>query len=700
MFLFYKLNQAIYSYLKIIERQLIVSAFLFGADSHETQLRSSGEPYFTHPVEVGCVLAGMHLDVETIIAALLHDVIEDTEFTKNDISNLYGEKVGQLVEGVTKLTKIQFTSKAEQQAENFRKIILAMVKDIRVILIKLADRLHNMTTLKPLLPDKRRRIAKETLEIYAPIAHRLGMHHVKNRFEELAFEGAYPYRYLILKAKVKRAEQHRGQLFEKILKKLQHHLEDFVSNTKNITGRKKQLYSIYRKMCDRDMSFSEIMDIYAYRVIASTRRDCYMILGAIHEIFKPIPGKFKDYISTPKANGYQSLHTTLFGPHGVPIEVQIKTKIMEDTAERGIASHWIYKSKSLSHDNAQKWLEKLSELQRYVTSPLDFIKSVKLDLFSDEVYVFTPDGEIIELPKKATCIDFAYHIHTDIGNHCISVKVNRRIFPLSYILCHGDTVEVITESKSYPNPGWLNFVRTTRAKHAIKHALKRQKQDTLINMGKQLLKQFLPRQYVEIPNIDPSVLKHILTEFNFKNMDDLYKKVGNASFTISSLIKFFEKLDIKNNQSEILNSTDIISINDYNLLYLSTCCTPIPFDSITGILVPEKGLQIHRRRCQHLKNNFLQRYSNIEVQWSDDLTLYCPAKLIISLQNVQGALAMITATMARKNAHIINFNICEADEKYGIIDTVLSVKNCKHLADIIRSLKHLKIFLKIERPLV
>ena len=698
MFLFYKLNKAIYGYLNQAERSLVASAFLFGADGHETQLRSSGEPYFTHPVAVGCVLAGMRLDVETIVAALLHDVIEDTAFTKTDISDRYGEKIAQLVEGVTKLTKIEFTTKAEQQAENFRKMILAMVKDIRVILIKLADRLHNMTTLKPLRPDKRRRIAQETLEIYAPIAHRLGMHHFKNSFEELAFEGAYPYRYLTLKAKVKRAEQHRGRLFDKILEKLRHHLVKLITDPGHINGRKKRLYSIYRKMRDRDMSFSEIMDIYAYRVITLTRRDCYMILGAIHEIFRPIPGRFKDYISTPKANGYQSLHTTVFGPYGVPIEIQIKTEIMEDTAERGIAAHWIYKSKSLSHDNAQKWLEKLSDLQRYVTTPIDFIKSVKLDLFPDEVYVFTPDGEIIELPKKATCIDFAYHIHTDIGNHCVATKVNRRIAPLSYVLRHGDTVEVITAPEAHPNPGWLNFVTTARAKHSIKHGLKRQQQDTLVQMGKHLLDQALSKQYLQISAIDPDVLQQALTEFDFSSLDALYKNIGDASFSVNALITFLEKSDIKNNKTDAPGN-GVIKIDNQGLSYLASCCTPIPNDSIVGVLVPEKGLQVHRRRCHHLKRMLVQRNAEIEVKWDDTLRLDCPARLIISLENVQGAIAMITANMARKNAHIISFNICEADEKYGIIETVVAVKNRNHLAHIVRALKHLKIFLKIERPL-
>ncbi|WP_119343567.1 RelA/SpoT family protein [Facilibium subflavum] len=697
MFLFYKLNRAIYSYLDKKDRALLADAFLFGADAHETQIRSSGEPYFTHPVAVACVLAGMRLDTETIIAALLHDVIEDTDVTAEEIAKRYGEKTAQLVEGVTKLTQIEFNTKAEQQAENFRKMILAMVKDIRVILIKLADRLHNMTTLAPLRPDKRRRIAQETLEIYAPIAHRLGMHHFKNSFEELAFEGIHPYRYQTLKTKVKHAQKHRDRLFHKILEKLQHHLSDELDDSSKVSGRKKRLYSIYRKMRDRDMSFSEIMDIYAYKVIAPTRRDCYVILGAIHELFRPIPGRFKDYIATPKANGYQSLHTTVFGPYGVPIEIQIKTQMMDDTAERGVAAHWLYKSKSISRDNAQKWLEKLSDLQRQVTTSMDFIESVKLDLFPDEVYVFTPNGEIIELPKNATCVDFAYHIHTDIGNHCIAAKVNRRIAPLSYILKHGDTIEIITSPAAHPNPAWLNFVKTARAKHAIKHALKRREQDELLQMGKRLFEQALAKAGLPIVLSD-DLLQEALAEFNFPSINLLYTNIGNASFAAESVAKFIAQ-HMQNQKQLAPHTKQIIDITEQNKRFLAFCCTPIPGDPITGVLVPEKGLEVHRTQCHTLKEKHAQKYKRTEVKWSHAEHSSFPSKLHISLENTQGAIANITASIARQQTHIISFNVIECDQQYGLIETVISVKDRVHLAHIIRALKRLKVCIKIERPI-
>ncbi|WP_119327642.1 RelA/SpoT family protein [Cysteiniphilum halobium] len=694
MFLFYKLNKIIHSYLNDQQRALVADAFLFGADAHELQVRSSGEPYFTHPVAVACVLAGMRLDCETVIAALLHDTIEDTETSSEIIARRYGEKTAQLVEGVTKLSKIETHSKAELQAENFRKMVLAMVQDIRVILIKLADRLHNMTTLAPLRPDKRRRIALETLEIYAPIAHRLGMHHIKNSFEELAFEAMYPYRYKTLKTKVLHAQKHRDRLFRKIMERLQHHLAEFLESEQLVSGRKKRLYSIYRKMRDKEMSFSEIMDIYAYKVIAPTRRDCYMILGAIHEIFRPIPGRFKDYIATPKANGYQSLHTTVFGPYGVPIEVQIKTKMMDDTAEKGVAAHWIYKAKSLSHDNAQKWLEKLSDLQQHVTKSTDFVESVKLDLFPDEVYVFTPNGEIIELPKSATCVDFAYHIHTDIGNHCIAAKVNRRITPLSYVLTHGDTVEIITSPNAHPNPAWLEFIKTARAKHAIKYALKRHEHEEFVHIGQQILTQALLKNHMDFSTISAELLQEALVEFNFPCIAELHAAIGQAHFSANTFVRFVEQK--QQLESKGYDSQRKLLIDDSYLRQLASCCTPIPEDPITGVLVSDKGLMIHRIKCNELLK-LKKTHEIIETQWAKDCTGYYPVKLRISLQNVQGAIAKVTANISRHDAQILSFNILESDAQYGIVQTMLEVKDRVHLARVIRGLKHLKICLKIER---
>lgn len=695
MFLFYKLNKIIYSYLNDDQRTLVADAFLFGADAHELQVRSSGDPYFTHPVAVACVLAGMKLDCETVIAALLHDTIEDTEVSSQTIAKRYCEKTAQLVEGVTKLSKIETHSKAELQAENFRKMVLAMVEDIRVILIKLADRLHNMTTLASLIPDKRRRIALETLEIYAPIAHRLGMHHIKNSFEELAFEAMYPYRYKTLKTKVLHAQKHRDRLFCKIMERLQHHLGELLESEHLVSGRKKRLYSIYRKMRDKEMSFSEIMDIYAYKVIALTRRDCYTVLGAIHEVFRPMPDRFKDYISTPKANGYQSLHTTVYGPYGVPIEVQIKTKMMDDSAEKGVAAHWIYKDRSLSHDNAQKWLEKLSDLQQNVMKSTDFVESVKLDLFPDEVYVFTPNSEIIELPKSATCIDFAYHIHTDIGNHCIAAKVNRRITPLSYVLTHGDTVEIITSPNAHPNPAWLEFIKTARAKYSIKHALKRHEYGEFVHIGQQILTQALLENHIDFSMLSSELLQEALVEFNFPSITELHAAIGQAYFSANTFVQFIEKKQQIYNEGNG-NILRKLIIDDNYVRQLTSCCSPIPDDPITGLLVLDKGLMIHRTKCVELLE-LKKTHEIIETQWAKNCNGYFPVKFVISLQNVHGAIAKVTANISRHEAQIVSFNILESDVQYGIVQTVLEVKGRMHLACVIRGLKHLKICLKIER---
>lgn len=695
MFLFYKLNKIIHTYLDNKQRRLVADAFLFGADAHELQQRSSGEPYFTHPVAVACVLAGMKLDCETVLAALLHDTIEDTKTSSQEIAERYSEKTAQLVEGVTKLSKIKTHSKVELQAENFRKMVLAMVEDIRVIFIKLADRLHNMTTLASLRPDKRRRIALETLEIYAPISHRLGMHHFKNSFEELAFEAMYPYRYKTLKTKVLHAQKHRDRFFRKILERLEHHLAELLESEHLISGRKKRLYSIYRKMRDKEMSFSEIMDIYAYTVIAPIRRDCYIILGAIHELFRPMPGRFKDYIATPKANGYQSLHTTVFGPYGVPIEVQIKTKMMDDTAEKGVAAHWIYKAKSLSHANAHKWLEKLSDLQQNVTKSTDFVESVKLDLFPDEVYVFTPNGEIIELPKNATCVDFAYHIHTDIGNHCIAAKVNRRITPLSYVLKNSDTVKIITLPNTHPNPAWFEFITTARAKHAMKHALKRYEYEEFIHIGQQVLTQALLKRYMNFPMISADILEEALTRFNFSSITDLYSAIGQAHFSANTFVCFVEQ---KNHvdSSETPGVRRELIIDDSYIRQLASCCTPIPDDPITGLLVLDAGLMVHRVRCSEpLKLKKLHEI--VETQWAKECGNYFPVKVLISLQNVHGAIAKVTTNISRHEAQIISFNILESGVQYGIVQTVLEVRNRVHLARVIRGLKNLSICLKIER---
>ena len=455
--------------------ELVAQAFMLSADAHETQYRSSGEPYIIHPVAVACILADMQMDQESIMAALLHDVLEDTDVTRAALVRQFGEKVALLVEGVTKLSKIQFRTRAEAQAENFRKMMLAMVEDIRVILIKMADRLHNMKTLGALPPAKRRRIARETMEIYAPIANRLGMNSFKVAFQDLSFEAMYPMRYRVLSQSVRAATGNRRKLMTRIYRTLVETLEAEGIPATRIHGREKRLFSIFNKMRNKGLTFAEVMDVYGFRVMGETVTYCYRILGMVHAIFKPVPGRFKDYIAIPKANGYQSLHTTLFGPHGVPIEIQIRTREMENTAENGIASHWLYKAKgyaSTTEIRTREWLQSLLDMQLRSGNSLEFIENVKIDLFPDEVYVFTPKGDIMQLPRGATPVDFAYAVHTEVGNHCMATRVNRRPAPLSYQLVNGQTVEIVRASRAQPNPAWLIFVVTGKAKGAIRHYLK------------------------------------------------------------------------------------------------------------------------------------------------------------------------------------------------------------------------------------
>ena len=474
------------NYLEPDQVNLVRRAYFYAEQAHDGQTRRSGEPYVTHPLAVANILADMHMDHQSLMAAMLHDVIEDTGIPKDALVEQFGDTVAELVDGVSKLTQMTFESKAEAQAENFQKMALAMARDIRVILVKLADRLHNMRTLGALAPEKRRRIAKETLEIYAPIANRLGMHSLSTEFEDLGFKAMYPMRSMLIDRAVRNARGNRKELLNRILESLQACLEREGLQGK-VMGREKHLYGIYQKMRGKKKSFNEIMDVYAFRIIVDKPDTCYRVLGAVHSLYKPFPGRFKDYIAIPKANGYQSLHTTLFGMHGVPIEIQIRTDEMEELANNGIAAHWVYKSKDEvingNHARTRQWLKSVLELQQNAGNSLEFIENVKIDLFPDEVYIFTPKGRIMELPKGSTPVDFAYAVHTDIGNSCIACRVNRRLAPLSEPLESGETVEIITAPGARPNPAWLSFVITGKARSNIRHFLKHQRHPESIALG-------------------------------------------------------------------------------------------------------------------------------------------------------------------------------------------------------------------------
>ena len=684
---------------------IIIDSFLVAADAHETQFRTSGEPYITHPVAVACLLAEMHMDPETIMASLLHDVIEDTAYTQEDLEDLFGEKVAELVEGVSKLTQISFNSKAEAQAENFRKMMLAMVNDIRIIIIKLADRLHNMKTIGALQPDKRRRIAVETLEIYAPIANRLGMNSIKRALEDLGFQAMYPMRYRVLQECVKRARGNRQRLIEKIHEALSNKLTAEGVQPDHILGREKRLFSIFKKMRNKGVPFSEIMDVYAFRVIAKDRRECYALLGAVHDLYTPIPGRFKDYIAIPKANGYQSLHTCLFGPHGVPIEIQIRTQEMDHHAESGIAAHWLYKSEgyaSTTELHTREWLQNLIDMQLRSGNSLEFIENVKIDLFPDDVYVFTPQGDIKQLPRGATPIDFAYAIHTDVGNRCVAAKVNRRLIPLSQTLSNGQTIEILTSPTACPNPIWLNFVITAKAKSAIRHFLKSQEKEDSVRLGHKLLNYSLLEFKLRWETIDPSTRETLLNTLDLAHETQLFLDIGTGNR--ASIVVSHQLIDILHGQHEHKS----IPLQDRASMTLTgsegmktsyaTCCYPIPGDDVRAILEPSLGIIVHLADCETLKAiNATNPNAFIHVNWAEEQSRTFEAKLTIWIKNLKGAVADIANTMAEQDINIREFQINEMDSVQGIISTVIEVRDRKHLAQVIRRGRSLACVTRIER---
>ncbi len=643
----------------------IRKAYLVAHEAHEGQSRFSGEPYITHPIAVAGILAQMHLDAPTLQAALLHDVIEDTKVSKQAIAEQFGQDVAELVDGVSKLTQIKFENKAEAQAENFRKMVLAMAKDIRVVIIKLADRLHNMRTLGVLPEAKRNRIALETLEIYAPIANRLGMHSFRIEFEELGFAARYPLRYKVLKKSVTKARGNRKEILTEIEATLQKALRNTGIAAIKILGREKHLYSIYKKMVNKHIAFSEIMDRYAFRIIVSSVDSCYRVLGSMHTSFKPVPERFKDYIAIPKANGYQSLHTVLFGPYGVPIEIQIRTDDMDAMAESGIAAHWLYKSsaksKNRAHLRAQAWLQGLVEMQKGGDSSLEFIENVKIDLFPDEVYVFTPKGNILELPRGACPVDFAYAIHTDIGNACVAAKINRRLSPLSTQLLSGQTVEIVTAPEARPNPAWLNFVVTAKARSEIRQSVQKQKLGESIQLGRRLLERALSTLSLRLEDISPENLRHVLRESKFKNLDQLLESMGLGSqipLAVARRLAFAVKDEVLEEEKEKQKATRllakhplIIKGSEGLVVTFADCCRPIPGDVIIGILSAGHGMVIHREQCkevQHLHGT----PTCIYLSWQDETPREFYTEIVADVYNKRGVLAELAATISHSSADI------------------------------------------------
>ncbi|CCQ10171.1 GTP pyrophosphokinase [Pseudoalteromonas luteoviolacea B = ATCC 29581] len=689
MYLFEGLKKKISEYLSPEDVELVQKAYVVAREAHEGQTRSSGEPYITHPVEVTHILASMRLDHETLMAALMHDVIEDTDFDKQDLAEIFGETVADLVAGVSKLDKLSFKDKKEFQAENYRKMIMAMTQDIRVILIKLADRTHNMRTLGALRPDKRRRIARETLEIYAPIANRLGIHDIKNELEDLGFQALYPMRHRALRSEVAKARGNRKEIISNIQGEIESRLAE--SGIKaSVKGREKHLYSIYRKMLNKELLFNEVMDIYAFRVNVDSLDTCYRVLGVVHNLYKPIETRFKDYIAVPKTNGYQSLHTSLVGPHGIPVEIQIRTYDMDHMADKGVAAHWMYKkagdsSGHTAQQRARQWMQSLLELQQSAGSSFEFVENVKTELFPEEIYVFTPDGRIVELPMGATAVDFAYAVHTDVGNTCVGARVDRRPYPLSKKLDTGQTVEIITSSGAHPNATWLNFIVTGKARLGVRNYLKSQRQEEALQLGRRLLDSALGES--KLDQIPDETLARVLEEYNLKTLIELLVEIGSGN--IMSLLVAKRLLQKDSDELETLAKKAKAAIigTEGMLVTYAKCCRPVPGDEIIAYMSQGKGLTVHREGCKNIKGWQNERAKYFVVKWEDSPEKEYIANIRVEIINHQGALAKLTNVVSSASANIVEIKTDEKESNLYVIDLGVTVKNRVHVANIMRRIR-------------
>jgi guanosine-3',5'-bis(diphosphate) 3'-pyrophosphohydrolase len=687
------------TYLDGDQVNLVRRAYFYAEQAHDGQRRRSGEAYVTHPLAVASILADMHMDHQSLMAAMLHDVIEDTGIAKEALDSQFGECVAELVDGVSKLTQMNFETKAEAQAENFQKMAMAMARDIRVILVKLADRLHNMRTLEVLSGEKRRRVAKETLEIYAPIANRLGMHSMRIEFEDLGFKAMHPMRSERIRTAVKRARGNRKEIVNKIEESITHCLAR-EGMEGEVMGREKHLYGIYQKMRGKRRAFNEIMDVYAFRIVVDKVDTCYRVLGAVHNLYKPLPGRFKDYIAIPKANGYQSLHTTLFGMHGVPIEIQIRTREMEELANNGIAAHWLYKSNEEdqpkgSHARARQWVKGVLEMQQRAGNSLEFIESVKIDLFPDEVYVFTPKGRIMELPKGSTAVDFAYAVHTDVGNTCIACRINRRLAPLSQALESGSTVEIVSAPGARPNPAWLSFVVTGKARTHIRHALKLQRRSESISLGERLLNKVLASFESRIDKLSPERVQAVLAEYHQEFIEDLLEDIGlgnRMAYVVARRL-------LSDNNEALPNSEGPLAIRGTEGLVLSyaRCCTPIPGDPIVGHLSAGKGMVVHLDSCKNIGDVRHNPEKCIQLSWAKDVTGEFNVELRVELEHQRGLIALLAGSVNAADGNIEKISMDERDGRISVVQLVVSVHDRVHLARVIKKLRALTGVIRITR---
>ena len=693
-----RLIETLETYLPEDQVETIMRAYEFGAAAHDGQKRQSGEAYISHPVAVAQELADMHLDAQAICAAILHDVVEDTEASLADIEEKFGSEVAILVDGVSKLDQIQFRSRAEAQAESFRKMMLAMIEDIRVILVKLADRLHNMQTLDAMPAKKKARIARETLDIYAPIANRLGINRFKVLLEDLGFRYLYPMRYRVLDKALRRSKGSQRQMVKRISDELSKTLaEEGISA--EIIGREKHLYSVYKKMSEKKRLLSDIVDVYGFRIIVDDVINCYKALGLVHGLYKPMPGRFKDYVAIPRINGYQSLHTTLFGPKGQPLEVQIRTRDMDRVAESGVASHWQYKAEEKSDATPQRrardWLGRLAELQGSGTSE-EFLESVKVDLFPDKIYVFTPKGDIMPLPKGSTTVDFGYAVHTDIGDRCVAAKIDRVLVPLRTPLQNGQTVEIVTSRGARPNPNWLSFVRTAKARTAIRNHMKTMRSSESVDLGKRLLDRSLKDLDSSLRKVGKLRMKSALDELGLNNNEELFEQIGLGERLAPLTARFLVGVN-EEGETEANIASLVIAGTEGMVVSYARCCHPIPGDDVMGYLSSGRGIVIHRNSCGNLSNFRKQPEKWISVSWESDIDREFASQIHVDTLNKPGVLAEVAATIGDTGSNIEQVSVLGRHEDCSVLAFLLQVRDRVHLAQIMRSVRKMPNVIRVVR---
>lgn len=693
------------AYLDETQVNEIFRAYQAADKAHDGQFRLSGEPYICHPLAVALILAELHMDAKGIMAAILHDVIEDTSITKEQLRKDFGDEVAELVDGVSKLTQLDCKSSAEAQAQNVRKMVLAMIKDLRVIMVKLADRLHNMRTLEAMSPERRRRIARETLDIYAPIASRLGMNEFRVELEDLGFAAMHPFRYRVLEQAVRKARGNRKEVLATIEGTVKKRLEQAGMHDFQVIGREKHLFSLYQKMRSKHLSFDEVHDFFAFRIVVGTPDECYRTLGVSHHLYKPVPGRFKDYIAVPKANGYQSLHTIAIGPYGMPLEMQIRTRAMHQMAESGIAAHWLYKSNSEQAESSQarayEWLRNLLEIQKTAGDSLEFLDNLKVDLFQQEVYVFTPRGKIIKLPRGATVVDFAYSVHTDVGNACVSARIDRALVPLHTTLQNGQTVEIVTAPWARPNPMWLNYVVTAKARAAIRSYLRNFKKLEAIALGRRLLEKELASHGADLGDLREPRLAGLLKAFDLPSFDALLEDLGLGNRLPFLVVRHLLQDDIRpidgDRERERRTQPLIIKGTEGMVVSLAKCCRPIPGDPIIGFFNPGKGLVIHLSDCKNVTDMRMKQMNWLEVEWDKKPTGDFPAVIRLELLNQLGTLAQVASGISRMGANIENVQITHQDPQISTDVITLSVKDRVHLANVMRELRKLSVVTRIAR---